>query len=470
MTEFKDLSRDVRSMHIVLQAVQRYWEEQTERNTDLSTVNKRDLQELTESCKEVLFEIQALLEKHGDLGAGGGWMSRMKWMTNEIGPLRMRLLARTSYLSQFNNAITASSVASQQLKTEARVLDALNTIYYGYQKGTRIAPAFSHAKTDNLDLDDKTTWNEIVKDLNDEGIDKESLASQEPFIKTWIQDVITDSGYHSESGGSPREDISEVISFSAAPSFDFDAHEQAPIHVSPRGSPRSKHRSFTLPILTAQTSMKTQYRQPRPSAGSISSQEHGWRPEHRHSSHAQETLMPLFRLEYGVSRDDVLLTTTIEYFFKKLDHLERGLLRRQFDGQILQAVQAVDPTARPSVNEIIQADSKRVGGRFDQTAFVNLFFRILECLQEIKDVAALEKARAVQAVIEDSERWGIAIAYTWLCHETLSHPRILPRGWSLASQNAASLFKYVPEVCKKLFSGTFYPVDQTLTLSGRCMP
>jgi hypothetical protein len=72
----------------------------------LSTKHLATLRELSYSCKEVLLELDELLEKHGDLGAGAGFLSRMKWVPRNIGPLRMRLLVRTNLLSSFNNIMT----------------------------------------------------------------------------------------------------------------------------------------------------------------------------------------------------------------------------------------------------------------------------------------------------------------------------------------------------------------------------
>jgi hypothetical protein len=106
VTEFRDLSRDVRSMHIVLGAVQEYWQEQARNGHELSTRHVSTLRELSYSCKEALLELDELLDKHGDLGAGAGFLSRMKWVPRNIGPLRMRLLVRTNSLSSFNNVMT----------------------------------------------------------------------------------------------------------------------------------------------------------------------------------------------------------------------------------------------------------------------------------------------------------------------------------------------------------------------------
>lgn len=105
MTEFNDLSRDVKSMHIVFSTIQEYWEQQEQDGHNLSDKHLASLQELSANCEEVLDEIEKLLDQHGQLGAGAGFLSRMKWLSTKIGPLRMRLLARTNYLSSFNNVM-----------------------------------------------------------------------------------------------------------------------------------------------------------------------------------------------------------------------------------------------------------------------------------------------------------------------------------------------------------------------------
>jgi hypothetical protein len=106
VTEFKDLSRDVRSMQIVLKAIQEHWEEQVRDGYEVPAKQLANLKELSDSCKEVLFELQTLLDKHGELGATAGFLARMKWIYQNTGLLRMRLLVRTHHLSSFNNVMT----------------------------------------------------------------------------------------------------------------------------------------------------------------------------------------------------------------------------------------------------------------------------------------------------------------------------------------------------------------------------
>jgi hypothetical protein len=119
VTEFKDLSRDVRSMQIVLKAIQEHWEEQVRDGYEVPAKQLANLEELSDSCKLVLFELETLLDKHGELGATAGFLARMKWIPKNIAPLRMRLLARTHHLSSFNNVMTYVKLAPPSVKPPA---------------------------------------------------------------------------------------------------------------------------------------------------------------------------------------------------------------------------------------------------------------------------------------------------------------------------------------------------------------
>lgn len=92
-------------MHIVFSTIQEYWEQQEQEGHNLSDKHLASLQELSANCEEVLDEIEKLLDQHGELGAGAGLLPRMRWLSTKVGPLRMRLLARTNYLSSFNNVM-----------------------------------------------------------------------------------------------------------------------------------------------------------------------------------------------------------------------------------------------------------------------------------------------------------------------------------------------------------------------------
>jgi hypothetical protein len=332
------------------------------------------------------------------------------------------------------------------MKSQARILEVLNEINYGYHSGKRTAPAFSQAVTERADLDKQETWKEIVRDLNNEGIDKKSLASQETFIKSWIDEVIiADEGYYSDQDS---QDASERGSFSIAPSSVMESEpysttiaSQPP--ASPHNSTRKLFRAQTVPPVTMQPPVLLPYRHPRPSQSSISSQDNRMRLEQPLTLHIKDTLMPLFRLEYGVSRDESFLQSTIEHLFNRLDAQKKGLLRAQFESQCLQAIESIEPTARSSIADLIRAAAARTtGGHFDQPAFTDLIITILERLQAIKDKEHETMVQEDQAVVEESDRWGESIAYSWICSEVdpQLQRKILPRHYTVETESGVSIF------------------------------
>lgn len=93
------------SMHIVLEAIERHWKDEEKRGNDLSANHKDELIQLSGSCEEALKDLDALLNKHQALGKRASFRARMKWAPKDIGPIRNRLILRTTFLSTFNCTI-----------------------------------------------------------------------------------------------------------------------------------------------------------------------------------------------------------------------------------------------------------------------------------------------------------------------------------------------------------------------------
>ena len=107
--DFKDLSAEVASLHIVLKEIE---EHLSERN--LSAEQKTQLSELGKNCHDVLENLTALLDKYESLGtqAQRAW-DRMRWGLEDIIAVRSRLVNNTALLTAFNTALTWSVVDSR---------------------------------------------------------------------------------------------------------------------------------------------------------------------------------------------------------------------------------------------------------------------------------------------------------------------------------------------------------------------
>ena len=99
--DFKILANDVGSLHIVLKEVEDQYKEQT-----LERSQQEHLALLTQNTRNVLKDLEALLEKYDSLGTQSQrtW-DRMRWGIEDVSRLKERLMSSTTLLSIFNNSL-----------------------------------------------------------------------------------------------------------------------------------------------------------------------------------------------------------------------------------------------------------------------------------------------------------------------------------------------------------------------------
>ena len=73
--------------------------------------------------------------------------------------------------------------------SEAKVLQALNVIRDDYNQGRRPAPAFTQVTSDQRGRLDDQAWDGIKNDLEDAGIDAESISGSHALIRHWLDYV-----------------------------------------------------------------------------------------------------------------------------------------------------------------------------------------------------------------------------------------------------------------------------------------
>lgn len=107
--QFKDITDETRSLSITLQDVDVALEDH-----ELSDVQRRHLEEITENCRNVLHELQKTLEKyrhlescHKYLGTRRErvWM-RARWEPEDIRDLRSRITSNVTLLNTFLGRIS----------------------------------------------------------------------------------------------------------------------------------------------------------------------------------------------------------------------------------------------------------------------------------------------------------------------------------------------------------------------------
>ena len=100
--EFKSISREVKGLHVVLNAIRRHWEE-----NDLTEENISNLRFYTECCSDTLKELEFVLDKHKSLGVERKRQyDRLRWAAKKIAPIRGSLMNNAVLLSIFNTTIS----------------------------------------------------------------------------------------------------------------------------------------------------------------------------------------------------------------------------------------------------------------------------------------------------------------------------------------------------------------------------
>ena len=101
--EFKSLSSEVVSLHVVLKETE---ELVAETGPSLRADQEPQLRHITDGCQKVLEDVEGLLKKYESLGTKSQrtW-DRMKWGAEGVANVRTRLISNTSMLSAYNSTI-----------------------------------------------------------------------------------------------------------------------------------------------------------------------------------------------------------------------------------------------------------------------------------------------------------------------------------------------------------------------------
>lgn len=100
--EFNRMSGEVASLHVVIKETEEYVAE----TQGLSPSRDARLTILIDGCKEVLAELESLLNTYESLGtqAQRSW-DRVRWGLEELADVRSRIISNTSLLTAFNSSL-----------------------------------------------------------------------------------------------------------------------------------------------------------------------------------------------------------------------------------------------------------------------------------------------------------------------------------------------------------------------------
>ncbi|KFY42803.1 hypothetical protein V494_02233 [Pseudogymnoascus sp. VKM F-4513 (FW-928)] len=140
-SQFKAVSDDVQRLSIVLQKTDIAFP-----NEELCNNQKRDLEEIDKGCRNVLDELQRILDKNIEISPESGTFGkrikrawkRLNWKPEEIKQLRSRINTNIGLLDAFNGRLTRDNVARlvrhQEDQGRQTVLNWLTTIDFAFEQ------------------------------------------------------------------------------------------------------------------------------------------------------------------------------------------------------------------------------------------------------------------------------------------------------------------------------------------------
>lgn len=101
-TEFRRISSEVASLHVVIKETEEYVKE----TQGLSPTRDARLHILIDGCKDVMTQLEILLNNYERLGtqAQRSW-DRMRWGLEELADVRSRIITNTTLLTAFNSSL-----------------------------------------------------------------------------------------------------------------------------------------------------------------------------------------------------------------------------------------------------------------------------------------------------------------------------------------------------------------------------
>ncbi|MCJ1390796.1 hypothetical protein MMC18_003657 [Xylographa bjoerkii] len=186
---FGNISQEV----IALEAVIRQFEEAFEGQV-LSVIEQERLRSVGQGCKDVLQELQELVQKYEGLGSNAKLsFDRLKWGAAPVDDLRTRLMSNTLLLSAF-------------LQTSPVVIKKhIRKILQEYREGKREGSIFSSVSADSLTADERIQWRAIRKELENSGLTLAVLDSNRDLIIECLTNALNSESIQNHAAVSTHE-------------------------------------------------------------------------------------------------------------------------------------------------------------------------------------------------------------------------------------------------------------------------
>ncbi|KAI1769432.1 hypothetical protein GGR53DRAFT_158260 [Hypoxylon sp. FL1150] len=175
---FKRLSNEVASLHVVLKETEDYITE----FSDLDTSRKNRLTILTDGCNATLEDLDKLLGSYERLGtqAQRTW-DRMRFGLEDLADIRSRLVSNATLLTAFNSSLANSSTTRIEKKLNKFICE----VRAGYREGSVVTTPDVVETIESPDV-----WAQLRRELEDVGISPAIMEEQHEYISGWMKSVL----------------------------------------------------------------------------------------------------------------------------------------------------------------------------------------------------------------------------------------------------------------------------------------
>ncbi|KAH8589200.1 hypothetical protein B0O99DRAFT_692766 [Bisporella sp. PMI_857] len=177
--EFKRISSEVASLHVVIKET----EEHIKESQGLGPSRDARLTILIDGCKEVLVDLEKLLNNYESLGtqAQRTW-DRMRWGLEELADVRSRIISNTTLLTAFNSSLANSSTT----RIEKRLNKFIEEVRAGLREGSVVT---SSDVAENIESEE--IWLQLRRELEDVGIFASVVEEHHAYICNWLKTAIS---------------------------------------------------------------------------------------------------------------------------------------------------------------------------------------------------------------------------------------------------------------------------------------
>ncbi|KFX92266.1 hypothetical protein V490_05496 [Pseudogymnoascus sp. VKM F-3557] len=241
--EFNRISSEVASLHVVIKETEEYVTE----TQGLSPSRDARLTILIDGCKEVLLELEALLNNYESLGtqAQRSW-DRVRWGLEELADVRSRIISNTSLLTAFNSSLANSSTA----RIEKRLNKFIEEVRAGLREGSVVTAS---GATESIDTED--VWLLLRRELEDVGISASVVEEHHVYISNWLKAAISNGMLEEMDNSSRRSAVAGSFDSGYAgsiggTSIGSESFRSPSIGSSSIGSPSIAPSTPTIPSIT----------------------------------------------------------------------------------------------------------------------------------------------------------------------------------------------------------------------------